>query len=143
MVRWNDAGIKEGSGFFCGVFLKKSGRQVGTVGLPHIKRGGLQTGELAYRTFSAFRRKGYGKEAVGTCLRLGFEICKLHRIEAQIDPANKGSIRLAVAAGMKFEGVARKKVFERGAWRDLKIYSALREDYGYKDIIPQGLRRNN
>ncbi len=134
MVRWNYSGIKEGSGFFCGVFLRMSGRQVGTVGLPVIKRGRLQTGELAYRTFSLFRKKGYGKEAVAACLELGFDICSLHRIEAQIEPANKVSIKLAAAVGMKLEGVARKKVFERGAWRDLKIYSALREDYGYKPI---------
>ena len=135
MVRWNNGNIKAGCGFFCGIFLKKNGAQVGTAGLPTIKKC-FQTGEMAYRIFSPFRGQGYGKEAVRTLLKLGFENLKLHRIEAHIDPSNKASIKLVASAGMRLEGLARKKVFERGAWRDLKIYAALRVDYGYKEITP-------
>jgi RimJ/RimL family protein N-acetyltransferase len=61
IVRWNNGNIKEGSGFFCGIFLKKDGTKVGTAGPPTIKRC-FRTGELAYRIFSPFRGQGYGKE---------------------------------------------------------------------------------
>ncbi|MCX5792133.1 MAG: GNAT family protein [Elusimicrobia bacterium] len=140
VIRWNNKSIRAGEGCFCGIFLKKSGQQVGTVGLIGITRGSFQTGEIAYRIFSQFWGKGYGREAVLACLKLGFGKLKLHRIEAAIEPINAASIKLAGSAGMKLEGLARKKIFTRKAWRDMLIYSALCTDLGYKPEPPRSKR---
>jgi ribosomal-protein-alanine N-acetyltransferase len=58
-----------------------------------------------------------------------FEILKLHRIEANIQPDNQPSIRLIERLGFTREGFSRHYLFIAGQWRDHARYAMLSEDW--------------
>ena len=53
----------------------------------------------------------------------------LHRIEANLMIENTQSKRVLEKCGMKFEGIKRGGVFAKGGYRDLCIFSIVREEY--------------
>lgn len=66
--------------------------------------------------------KGYGKEAVQATLKVAFETLNFHRIEAHINLDNTASIKLAESAGMTFECIREKFIYEHDEWTDNLIY---------------------
>jgi RimJ/RimL family protein N-acetyltransferase len=61
----------------------------------------------------------------------------LIRIQALTDTRNLPSQRVLEKAGFKKEGLLRKTAFMRGDWRDLFIYSILREEWKEPKILTQ------
>jgi ribosomal-protein-alanine N-acetyltransferase len=83
----------------------------------------------AARIFDAeHRNRGIMTEALTLLTYLLFTIKKINRLELKIMPANAPSKRVAEKCGYKFEGVARGAVFHRGAYRDMEVYSILRQE---------------
>jgi RimJ/RimL family protein N-acetyltransferase len=74
------------------------------------------------------RNRGIMTEALTLFTYLLFTIRKVNRLELKIMPANAPSKRVAEKCGYKFEGVARGAVFHRGAYRDMEVYSILRQE---------------
>jgi len=103
----------------------------------NITRDAYQSAEITYRIFNPFWGWGYAQEAVKACLRLAFTELGLNRIEAYIEPVNLASVRTAEAGGFKKEGLARKKLFTRKAWRNVLVYAAVCSDHGFKLNPPE------
>jgi len=73
--------------------------------------------------------KGYGKEAGRLLCDHGFGAINLHRIGCSTFSDNTGMRELAVALGMKEEGVRRQAAFKHGGYVDVIDYGVLREEY--------------
>jgi RimJ/RimL family protein N-acetyltransferase len=119
----------EGGYFF---IEKKDGTKIGYV--QHF----LATGkllEIGYALVPNERGKGYCTEAVKIILDYLFLSKSIVRVQAITDVRNVGSQKVLEKNGFKKEGVARKSYFARGEWRDMCLYSILREEWKEPKIL--------
>lgn len=93
-------------------------RIIGSVALSNIIRGVFQSAFIGYRLDKAEINKGYMTEAICKMVEIAFEKLKLHRIEANIIPRNKRSIRTVEKAGFEYEGISKKYLKINGVWED-------------------------
>lgn len=84
---------------------------------------------LGYILDRALWGQGLVAEAVDAALAHGFERLKLQRIWLEIDPRNRGSVRIAEKCGFTYEGLWRKSFFLNGEYLDSVYYAILREDW--------------
>ncbi len=74
----------------------------------------------------AFWGHGYMREAMAVLLNHCFEELNTHRIEAEIEPCNTRSARLAERLGFAREGLLRDRLFVAGQPRSVYSYALLR-----------------
>jgi RimJ/RimL family protein N-acetyltransferase len=103
---------------------KKDGTKIGVVGV--FPAGDLW--EIGFALIQSERGKGYGPEAVVILVDYLFLARDLVRVQATTDLRNVASQKVLEKAGFTREGVVRKSMFLRGQWRDLLLYSILREE---------------
>ena len=113
----------------CFVCRAEDGRIVGVMNLSQIARGNLQSAYLGYYTGEPYAGRGYMTEAMRLLLRQAFEVLKLHRIEANIQPGNHASIALVKRAGFVKEGYSRRYLKICGRWRDHERWAIIAEDW--------------
>jgi [ribosomal protein S5]-alanine N-acetyltransferase len=101
----------------------------GAVNFSEIIRGGFQSAYVGYYAFAPFAGGGYMGEALACALDFVFLALKLHRIEANVQPANSRSIALAERVGFTREGYSRRYVKIAGRWRDHLRFAILAEDW--------------
>ncbi len=77
-----------------------------------------------------WRGKGLGSIAQRLLADYLFETTPVQRIEAGTDVDNHPEQRALEKAGFEREGVLRSAQFRGGRWRDIVLYSRLREDVG-------------
>lgn len=94
------------------------GAIVGWLNVSEIIRGALDGAFLGYAGVAGHTGRGYVSEALGLVLQEAFETLRLHRLEANIQPGNQGSIALARRAGFKLEGFSPGYLKIAGEWRD-------------------------
>ena len=68
-------------------------------------------------------------EGLELVLRVAFRVLKLHRVEANVQPANRRSLSLVRRAGFVREGYSRRYVRIAGRWRDHVRMALLVEDW--------------
>ncbi|MEW9528433.1 GNAT family N-acetyltransferase [Microbispora sp. NPDC049125] len=100
------------------VCVRDTGAVAGMVNINSIIRGRFQSGSLSYAAFAPTAGRGYMSEGLELVLRYAFEDLRLHRLEAQIQPGNKASIKLVQRCGFRQEGYSPDLLFIDGAWRD-------------------------
>ena len=95
-------------------------RLVGVININNIIRGGLRSGALGYYAFAGGENRGLMTEAMGQVIDIAFdpEELDLHRLEANIQPANEASRRLVQRLGFRHEGFSPEFLFIDGGWRD-------------------------
>jgi len=91
---------------------------VGWLNVSEIIRGALEGAFVGYAGVAGHTGQGYMSEALQLVLREAFETLGLHRLEANIQPGNRGSIALARRAGFKLEGFSPGYLKIAGEWRD-------------------------
>lgn len=69
--------------------------------------------------------KGYGSDAVRSLARYGFHELRLHCIYAQVSVHNTISQKMFERCGFIKEGVMRQRLFKRGKYIDVAIFSLL------------------
>ena len=70
------------------------------------------------------------REGLGLALGHAFKTLRLHRLEANIQPANLASKRLVEGLGFRLEGLSPRYLKIGGRWRDHERSRAiLREDW--------------
>ncbi|TGD71744.1 GNAT family N-acetyltransferase [Mangrovimicrobium sediminis] len=101
---------------------------LGTFHLSGIVRGYFQSAYLGYEAFAPHQGKGYMRTGMSLLIREAFSVLKLHRLEANIQPENTASLRLAAGAGFVREGFSRHylNVGNRG-WRDHERWALLND----------------
>jgi ribosomal-protein-alanine N-acetyltransferase len=111
-----------------GIELKEIRTLIGTAGFGYWNIVHNRA-EIGYAIARAFWGRGYVTEATRAMFDFGFRRMALNRIEARCEPDNLGSSRVMEKAGMTFEGVLRRQMFVKGEYKDLKMYSILREEW--------------
>ena len=102
---------------------------LGVFNLSEIIRGPLQQSFLGYFAFAPHTGQGYMREGLGLVLDYAFRRLKLHRIEANIQPANAASIALARAGGLIREGFSARYLKIGGRWRDHERWAINADDW--------------
>jgi ribosomal-protein-alanine N-acetyltransferase len=102
---------------------------VGFFNLSQIARGSLQSAYLGYAVGRPFARQGYMREGIALVLRNAFLNLRLHRVEANIQPANHASLALARSAGFRREGFSPRYLKIGGRWRDHERWAILAEEW--------------
>jgi ribosomal-protein-alanine N-acetyltransferase len=105
------------------------GALVGVVNLNEIVRGTFQAAYLGYYASAPFSGQGYMREAVALAIDRAFGALRLHRLEANIQPANERSIALVRSLGFRREGFSPRYLKIAGRWRDHERWALLREDW--------------
>ncbi len=90
----------------------------GCININNIVRGTFLSATLGYYVTARFARRGYMREGLSLAVEHAFAQLGLHRLEANIQPANRRSIRLVRHCGFEKEGVAPRFLFINGAWQD-------------------------
>jgi RimJ/RimL family protein N-acetyltransferase len=111
---------------------KKDGTKIGFIGQPPL---GSSQVEIGYALLPNERGKGYATEATKIIVDYLFLSKDTVRIQAHIDPKNIASQKVVEKNGFKKEGLIRKCFFSKGEWRDMLLYSILREDWKGPKIL--------
>ena len=97
---------------------REDGAIVGFLNLSQIIRRDLQSAFIAFGAVSGFEGRGYMTEGLMLVVRRAFTDLRLHRIEANIQPANAASIALVRRCGFAREGFSARYLKVAGRWRD-------------------------
>jgi ribosomal-protein-alanine N-acetyltransferase len=106
-----------------------AGRIVGVVSLGNIAEWPQLAATTGYWLGAGETGKGFMRDALASMLDIAFEEKKLHRVVANILPANRRSHAVAEALGFTNEGVARGLVEIDGEWRDHAVWSVLSTEW--------------
>jgi ribosomal-protein-alanine N-acetyltransferase len=101
---------------------------VGVINISQIFRGPLRSAYLGFYVFAPHAGDGYMTEGLGLVLRHAFGPMKLHRLEANIQPANGRSIALVKRCGFRLEGFSPQYLKIGGRWRDHERWAILAEE---------------
>jgi ribosomal-protein-alanine N-acetyltransferase len=118
------------------VCVRDSGAMAGVIVIDSIIRGRFQSGSLSYGAFAGAAGRGYMSEGLGLMLRFAFGELRLHRLEANIQPANQASLRLVGRLGFRQEGYSPAMLFIDGAWRDHERWAITREMTAFPPVDP-------
>lgn len=111
--------IENDRSFRLWIFKKQDeGRIIGSVGFNNIVKGAFLSCHLGYKLDKDEINKGYMTEAIDKGIDIMFNRFGLHRIEANIMPKNKRSLRVVEKLGFYNEGLAYKYLKINGNWED-------------------------
>jgi len=106
---------------------KETDEFIGQVGM-NLAPKRFKMAEIHYSVVPYSWGNGYATECVKAVINFGFEILKLHRIEAGVATKNENSIKVLEKVGMTREGMKRKVLPLNNGWSDNYHYSILIED---------------
>lgn len=105
---------------------------IGLFGLK-LSNNKYRRGEVWYKIHPDHWGKGYATESLNCALDFGFEMCKLHRIQAGCAVDNLASIRVLEKVGMIKEGRGREILPLKSGWSDNFEFSILESDKRLKE----------
>lgn len=119
---------RSGTGRFLGIFacLREDHSLVGVINLSEIVEGSFQSAYLGFYGNASRAGAGYMTEALQLVVAYSFGTLRLHRLEANIQPANARSISLVKRCGFQKEGYSPKYLKIGGRWRDHERWAVLR-----------------
>ena len=108
--------------------LRRSGELVGVAGISEIVRGSLRSAYLGYYAFAPHERQGLMTEGLSLVIKQAFGPLRLHRLEANVQPGNRASLRLIRRLGFRREGFSPRYLKIRGRWRDHERWALLADE---------------
>ena len=108
---------------------RESGRIVGVVNLNEIVRGFFQSAYMGYYGMAGMEGRGLMSEAVSLVVTQAFEELGLHRVEANIQPANQPSRALVQRLGFRQEGFSPRYLRINGEWRDHERWAVVADEW--------------
>ncbi len=127
-LRFTIQQYEEGRPASWGIVHKELGKLIGTIGY-HMWSVSNSYAEVGYALSKDYWNKGYVTEVFKEVIRFGFEHMALNRIEATCMLKNAASERVMLKCGLKFEGIVRERLFAKGRFHDLKMYSLLKSEW--------------
>lgn len=114
------------------VCLKENERLIGILNFSQIILGPFKSCYVGYNQDEKKTGHGYMTEAITAGIEIMFNDFGLHRIEGNVMPNNKPSIRILEKLGFEYEGTARKYLCIDGRWEDHMHYVLLNEVFDEK-----------
>lgn len=102
---------------------------VGAIHFNEIVRGLFLSSYLGYYGSREHAGRGWMREGMSLALHIGFQELGLHRVEANIQPANEASIRLVTRLGFRKEGYSPRYLKIGGRWKDHERWALLSDDW--------------
>ena len=109
------------------IVIKESNEFIGLAGIT-LSLDKFRLGEIYFKLAPAYWGKGYATEVSKILIETGFQVFKLHKVEAGADTENISSIKVLEKSGMVQEGLRRKILPIRGEWRDAYHYAITEDD---------------
>ena len=107
------------------ICLREDDAIVGVANLGEIVRGLFQSAYLGFYGSAPYAGQGLMREGLELLIRHAFRDLKLHRIEANVQPANVRSLALVQALGFRKEGFSPRYLKIAGRWRDHERWTIL------------------
>ena len=107
------------------VCRRDTGAFVGTINVTNIVLGQFRSGYLGFYAFAGHERQGLMRQGLRAVAGHAFKALKLHRLEANIQPANAASIALVTSCGFNREGYSPRYLKIGGRWRDHERWAIL------------------
>ena len=101
---------------------------VGQLNVANILHGSVSSCVIGYWIDPDVAGLGITPIAVALAIDYLFNIVGLHRVEIDIRPENKASIRVVEKLGMRLEGVKKGYIHINNNWRDHNIYALLSDE---------------
>ena len=109
------------------VCRRDTGALVGVINISEMVGGVFRSGYLGYYAFVPHAGHGLMREGLARVITEAFRRRRLHRLEANIQPANRRSIRLVRSLGFRREGFSPRYLEIFGRWRDHERWAILAE----------------
>ena len=122
-----DTKIEANEGINWAITLKDSPKLIGIIGHYRIKLEHYRA-EIGYMLLPEFHGKGIVSEALQEAVNYGFNVMKLHSIEAVINPDNKASAKVLEKNKFFKEAHLKEYEFFEGRFLDTVIYSILNKN---------------
>jgi len=119
-----DTSLKQGEGISWAITLKEENLLKGTIGFWRIIRDHHRA-EIGYMLHPGLHGKGIMQEALTAVLDYGFQVMKLHTVEAIVEPGNESSVRMLEKNNFIKEGHFKENFFFEGIFRDSLVFSLL------------------
>jgi len=121
-----DEKIDNNEGINWAITLKDDPKLIGIIGHYRIKPEHFRA-EIGYMLLPEHHGKGIIAEAIKETVKYGFNIMKLHSIEAIIDPENFASEKALLKSGFEKEAHLKENEYYDGRFLDTVIYSILNQ----------------
>jgi RimJ/RimL family protein N-acetyltransferase len=95
----------------------------------NVKSVANATGEIGWTLHPDSTGRGYMTEAARAVLDIAFGTIGLHRVIADLDPRNAGSMALCRRLGMREEAHFVEDLWVKGEWGDTAIYAILDREW--------------
>ena len=106
------------------------GEIVGQLNVSNILYGSVSTCVIGYWIIPEVAGRGITPTAVALVMDYIFFTVGLHRVEIDIRPENKASIRVVEKLGMRLEGVKKNYIHINNQWADHNVYALTAEEVG-------------
>lgn len=116
--------LDSNNGILWGITLKDSDVVIGSICYWRMQKEHYRA-EIGYVLHPAQQGKGIMDEAMKAVLQYGFEKMQLHSVEANVNPANKNSMKLLEKNGFVKEAHFKENYYYNGKFLDSVIYSLL------------------
>ncbi len=128
---WTEYVRRSGSQRHVGFLVcrREDNRVAGIVNFNEIIRGAMDGAFVGYWAFRSGAGQGYMTEGLALAFDQAFGHLGLHRLEANIQPANQRSTALARRLGLVLEGFSPKYLRIDGEWKDHERWAMLAESW--------------
>jgi ribosomal-protein-alanine N-acetyltransferase len=121
--------LERGGAFGFLVYRNEDASLAGVININDVVMGGFRCGSLGYYGAAMFAGRGYMTEGLALVLDHAFTALELHRLEANVQPANANSLGLIKRLGFRQEGFSPAFLKIGGVWCDHERWAILAEEW--------------
>lgn len=111
------------------------GRLVGQMNVSNVVHGALRSCTVGYWVDSAVAGRGIAPTALALVIDHCLTAVGLHRVEIDIRPENKASLRVVEKLGIRREAYYERFLNIDGAWRDHVAFAITAEERGGRPVL--------
>ncbi len=108
--------------------IEYSGKIVGQLNVSNILFGSVGSAILGYWIIPEVAGKSITPKAVALVTDYLINVLGLHRVEIDIRPENKSSLRVVEKLGFRYEGIKQRFIHINGDWRDHFVFALTAEE---------------